>query len=44
MGCTQSFGPGLEVSQESSENTEFKDELGKKRKLDFYEVLFVQGI
>lgn len=44
MGCTQRFGPGLEVSQESSENTEFKDELGKKRKLDFYEVLFVQGI
>ena len=44
MGHTQWFGLGLGVNQERSENTEFKGELGKKRKLDFYELLFVQDI
>lgn len=44
MGHTQRFGPGLGDNRERSENTDFKDELGKKRKLDFYKLLFVQDI
>jgi len=44
MGHRQQFGPRLGVHQERSENIEFKDGLGEKRKLDFYELLFVQDI
>lgn len=42
MGRTERFGPGLGLNQEKTENTEFKDELGKKRKLDFCALLFIQ--